>query len=221
MTRTEMVLYRNRRLLLLAAILLTLGGGVALSLLLIGREVDARQDLAREADLRGEAVSTLAGDVRALREQVKGEGKVPVAPDPTSAVEDLPDRAEVPVPIPGPRGATGEKGEPGDPGASGEPGASGLPGQDGVTGPSGAPGAVGSTGPAGPRGETGATGPQGETGEQGPAGPDCPDGYSLQTPSYDEYALVCRRDDAPADNTPGQGNNPQALALDPQRRQYP
>lgn len=218
MTRTEAVLYRNRRLLLLTAILLILGGGVALSLLLIHREADARQDLAREADLRGTAVSTLAGDVRALREQVKASGQTPVAPDPTKAVEDLPDRAEVPVPIPGPRGATGEKGEPG------EPGDSGLPGQDGVTGPSGAPGEVGPTGPVGPRGETGATGPQGEqgeTGEQGPAGPDCPDGYSLQTPPYDEYALVCRQDDAPDEDTPGQGNNPQALALDPQRRQYP
>ena len=65
---------------------------------------DRRADqLAAEADLRGTAVSTLAGDVRALREQVKAEGKTPVAPDPAKAVEDLPDRAEVPVPIPGPR----------------------------------------------------------------------------------------------------------------------
>jgi hypothetical protein len=193
---------------------------VALSLILIGREADARQQLATEADLRGAAVSTLAGDVRALREQVKAEGQVPVAPDPTTAVEDLPDRAEVPVPIPGPRGPAGEQGEPGEPG---ETGFSGAPGKDGQVGATGPPGATGPAGPQGDTGPQGATGPQGErgekgdTGEQGPPGPDCPDGYSLQPPADDPDALVCRRDDAP--DTPD-GDSPQAAALDPQRRQY-
>lgn len=217
MTRTELVLYRNRRLLLLTAVLLVLGGGVALSLILIGREADARRELATEANLRGDAVSVLAGDVRALREQVMGEGEVPVAPDPTAAVEDLPDRAEVPVPIPGPRGADGE---PGKPGASGMPGKDGIDGEDGADstvpgpqGPQGVPGADSTVpGPQGERGE------KGDTGERGPAGPSCPDGYSLQAPSYDEDALVCRRDGAP---DPGPGESPQAEgALDPQRRVY-
>lgn len=225
MTRTELVLYRNRRLLLLTAVLLILGGGVALSLLLIHRETDARQEVARkaeqlaqEADLRGEAVSTLAGDVRALRAQVKAEGQVPVAPDPTSAVEDLPDRAEVPVPIVGPAGPPGERGERGAPGETGRPGRDGEAGADGApgaVGPSGPPGAAGPQGVQGERGETGAAGPQ------GPPGPECRAGYSLQAPSWDPDALVCRRDGAP-DPGPGsgQGNGPRAAGLDPQRRVY-
>lgn len=223
MTRTELMLYRNRRLLLLVAVLLTLGGGVALSLILIGREADARQQLAREADLRGTAVSTLAGDVRALREQLKAEGETPVAPDPTQAVEDLPDRAEVPVPIPGPPGADGEDGAVGEPGPSGSPGSDGADGKPGAVGPSGA---VGPAGPPGPQGEPGPAGPQGAPGADGVDGVDgrdgqsCPEGYSLQAPSYDEDALVCRRDGAP-DPGPGEGGGPQAAAgLDPRRMQY-
>jgi hypothetical protein len=227
MTRTELVLYRNRRLLLLTAVLLTLGGGVALSLLLIHREADARQEdalkarqkteqIAEEADLRGEAVSVLAGDVRALRAQVQADGGTPVVPDPSRAVEDLPDRAEVPVPIPGPPGADGPKGDRGEPGATvtGPPGEKGEPGAT-VTGPPGPQGEPGQsvTGPAGPQGEQG---PQGERGEPGP---DCPDGYSLQAPAGDPDALVCRRDGAPPPDD-GPGSGPQSLALDPQRRQY-
>jgi hypothetical protein len=225
MTRTQVVLYRNRRVLLLVAVLLTLGGGVALSLILIGREADARQQLAREADLRGEAVSVLAGDVRALREQVKAGGETPVAPDPTRAVEDLPDRAEVPVPIPGPRGAQGEKGERGEPGPavtgpSGPPGRDGADGADstvpGPSGPAGPPGADSTVpGPSGPPGRDGRDGVDGEDGQT------CPDGYSLQTPSWDPDALVCRKDGAPDPDEPGNGGGPQAEgALDPQRRVY-
>ncbi|GHH87788.1 hypothetical protein GCM10017771_30340 [Streptomyces capitiformicae] len=233
MTRTEVVLYRNRRLLLLVAVLLTLGGGVALSLILIGREADARQQLAHEADLRGTAVSTLAGDVRALREQLKAEGETPVAPDPTQAIEDLPDRAEVPVPIPGPAGAKGERGEPGpsgSPGRDGEDGtdgAAGEPGSDGVTGPAGPAGPPGPQGDPGPRGEPGppgAQGPAGEDGQDGQDGQTCPDGYSLQAPSYDPDALVCRREGAPdpgPGNGNGSGNGLLSAGLDPQRRQYP
>ena len=225
MTRTELVLYRNRRLLLLTAVLLVLGGGVALSLLLIGREADARQQLAHEADLRGAAVSTLAGDVRALREQVLAEGEVPVAPDPTRAVEDLPDRAEVPVPIPGPRGPSGEQGEPGEVGESGSPGRDGVDGSDGKAGEPGAVGATGPAGPAGPpgpQGEPGPAGPQGERGEDGADGEDgqaCPEGYSLQAPSYDPDALVCRSDGAPDPDEPGGGPVAEG-ALDPHRRVY-
>ncbi|PAZ15694.1 hypothetical protein CLM62_12925 [Streptomyces sp. SA15] len=241
MTRAEFVLYRNRRLLLLVAILLTLGGGVALSLILIGREADARQDLAREADLRGTAVSTLAGDVRALRAQIKAEGETPVAPDPSRAVEDLPDRAEVPVPIPGPRGPEGDPGAPGSPGPSGSRGSDGADGQDGgpgTPGPSGEPGsdgapgadgAAGEPGPPGPQGEPGPAGPPGpagEPGEQGPAGPP-PSGWTFEyrgatyecTPDGDGSGhYTCRNTSGGEDgDLPG----PLAAGLDPTRRQYP
>lgn len=225
MTRTELVLYRNRRLLWMVAVLLILGGGVALSLLLIHRETEARQDLAREADLRGTAVSTLAGDVRALREQVKAAGETPVAPDPTRAVDDLPARSEVPVPIPGPRGPAGSPGPSGAPGRDGEdgdPGASGAPGPAGSSGPTGPAGQVGPQGvqgPQGERGEQGAAGPVGPQGERGPAGPACPDGYSLQAPASDPDALVCRRDGAPPPGGDPSGS-PQAIGLDPLRRLY-
>jgi hypothetical protein len=221
MTRTEIVLYRNRRLLVLTAILLALGGGVALSLLLIHREADARQELATEANLRGTAVSTLAGDVRALREQVKAGGETPVAPDPSTAVEDLPARAEVPVPIPGPAGPSGS------PGASGAPGKSGA---DGSPGSAGEPGAVGPTGPAGPQGVQGEPGPAGPQGEPGPAGADgadgqdgqaCPTGYSWQAPADDPDALVCRKDGAPNPSPDPSSNGLLSLGLDPSRRQYP
>lgn len=175
-----------------------------------------------EADRRGGVVSTLVGDVRALRQQVVEEGETPVAPDPTRAVEDLPDRMEVPVPIPGPRGLTGS------PGPSGSPGRDGSDGSDGTSGVDGAPGVVGPTGPAGPQGEPGATGPQGEqgprgdTGEQGPAGPagqSCPEGYSWQVPADDPYARVCREDGAPDPSE--EPSSPLAAGLDPARRQYP
>ena len=212
------------RALWILAIVLFVGGAVAVAWLVAERD-RLYGELENEADLRGNAVSTLAGDVRALRQQVKAEGATPVAPDPSAAVSDLPARAEVPVPIPGPPGPKGDKG---DPGASGKPaptpspGASGAPGRDGVDstvpGPSGPPGAAGPAGPAGERGE------KGDTGEQGPPGPSgqsCPDGYSWQTPSYDPYAKVCRQDGAP-DPEPGNGNGGLlSMGLDPTRREYP
>lgn len=223
MTRTQRVFYERRVLLWIVAALLFLGGGLGVAFLLIERESNAREQATVEANLRGEALSVVAGDVRALREQVLGEGKVPVAPDPTKAVEDLEDRVEVPVPIPGPPGADGEDGEPGKTGPSGTPGndgqagATGPPGATGPTGPQGDAGPQGPAGPAGPQGERGEKGDTGDTGEQGPPGPACPDGYSLQPPADDPDALVCRRDSAP--NEPD-GNAPQAVALDPQRRLY-
>ncbi|MET9813131.1 hypothetical protein [Streptomyces sp. NPDC006355] len=85
----------------------------------------------------------------------------------------------------------------------------------------GATGPAGPAGPAGPQGEPGPQGPQGEPGERGepgPPGPACPDGYSLQAPTDDPDALICRRDGAPPPDDPGA--TPQAMALDPQRRQY-
>lgn len=208
---------RRSRALWVLAVVLFIGGAVAVSWLVIERDRLYGQ-LSHEADLRGDAVSTLAGDVRALRQQVKAEGKVPVAPDPTKAVEDLPSRAEVPVPVPIP-GQSGPAGSPGPTGASGSPGASGVAGSPGAVGP------TGPAGPAGPQGEQGVPGPAGQDGQDGADGrdgtdgQDCPDGYSLQAPSYDPDALVCRRDGAP---DPGDSQSPSSLAagLDPQRRVY-
>jgi len=213
-TRAERAFHDARHLLWGVAILLFLGGAIAVSYLLVDRDRLANQ-LAGEADLRGQAVSTLAGDVRALREQIKAEGKTPVRPDPTKAVKDLPARAEVPVPIPGPPGPSGSPGASGRPGT---PGASGVPGQ---TGASGAPGAVGPSGPAGPQGPAGPAGPAGKDGADGKDGQTCPDGYSLQAPSYDPDALVCRRDGAPQpSDSPSPSPSSLAVGLDPQRREY-
>lgn len=223
MTRTQRVLHERRVLLWIVAALLFLGGGLGVAFLLIEREAGLREQATVEADLRGEALSVVAGDVRALRAQVEAGGETPVAPDPTKAVEDLEDRIEVPVPIPGPRGADGSPGPSGSPGKTG---ASGIPGRDGsagadstVSGPSGPPGADSTVpGPAGPVGPQGERGEQGDTGERGPAGASCEDGYSWQTPSYDPDARVCRRDGAP---DPSESPSPSsAAALDPRRLQY-
>jgi hypothetical protein len=169
MTRTERVLARRWRALGLLAALLLLTGGAALGYLW-DAAAQARADLAAEADLRGTAVSTLAGDVRALRQQVKAAGDTPVAPDPTKAVKDLDDRAQVPVPIPGP---------PGPPGPSGKAAPTITP-SPGASGASGQPGANSTVaGPQGPQGEPGAdstaSGPQGEKGDAGPP----PSGYTI------------------------------------------
>ncbi|MFF1744749.1 collagen-like protein [Streptomyces mirabilis] len=173
MTRTERVLARRWKALALLTFLLFLTGAVLLVYVRVQSEANRADQLADEADLRGSAVSTLAGDVRALREQVKARGGTPVAPDPSKAVQDLPDRAAVPVPIPGPPGPKGDKGDPGraaptvtpSPGTSGAPGASGASGADGATGPQGPQGVQGDPGVAGPQGEQG---PQGDRGEAGP-----------------------------------------------------
>lgn len=227
MTRTQSILYRARHGLWTIAVLLFVGGSMAVVWLLVDR-ADLADRLEQEANLRGTAVSTLAGDVRALRAQVKAEGATPVAPDPTKAVKNLPDRAEVPVPIPGPQGPPGARGDPGEPG---EAGASGAPGADGSDG---SPGPVGPSGPVGPQGEQGPVGPPGPAGKDGTNGTDgsdgrdgvdgqtCPDGYSLQAPTWDPDALVCRKNGAPPpDKQPGDGSGSQAAAaLDPLRRQY-
>lgn len=217
MTRTQSALYRARHGLWTIAAALFLGGAVAVCWLLVDRAQLADR-LEEEANLRGEAVSTLAGDVRALRAQVQAEGATPVAPDPTKAVEDLPDRAEVPVPIPGPQGKQGVPGSPGPSGLPGRDGVDGSPGASGVPGAVGATGPSGPVGPVGPQGEPGPAGPRGEPGEDGQT---CPDGYRLEAPSWDPDALVCRRDGAsqPSD-PPGQGAGLLALWGLVQRRPY-
>ncbi|MGY5048317.1 collagen-like protein [Streptomyces sp. 900105755] len=161
---------------------------------------------AAEANRRGNALTTVAGDVRALRAQVKSLGRTPVAPDPAKAVANLPDRTVVPVPIPGPSGPQGSPGPSGAPGATGTaglPGASGSPGAVGPTGPQGAEGPAGPAGPEGPAGRDGKDGRDGQT---------CPDGYSLQAPDWDPDALVCRRDGA-AQPSPSPSESSPALAL--------
>jgi hypothetical protein len=221
-TRTERALARRWRPLALLCWLVALSGAVVIVWGRIDAETSRADQLAAEADRRGQAVTTLATDVRELRTQVRSEGETPVAPDPSDAVDDLPARAEVPVPIPGPRGPQGEPGRPA-PTITPPPGASGAPGRDGndstVPGPVGPQGPPGDTvtGPPGPQGERGEQGPRGEPGAPGPA---CPDGYSLQPPADDPDALVCRRDGAP-DPEPGNGGGPLSAALDPTRRQYP
>ncbi|GGU13358.1 collagen-like protein [Streptomyces violascens] len=172
MTHAERLLYRGRHLLWIVAALLFLGGAVALAFLQIDRAEQRADKLADEADLRGTAVSTLAGDVRALRQQVTVKGGIPVAPDPTKAVKNLQDRAEVPVPIPGPPGPKCDPGDPGKPAPTltpspGPPGAAGKDGADSTV-----PGPAGPTGPAGPAGKDGTDGAAGRDGTDGrpPAG---------------------------------------------------
>lgn len=221
MTRAERALAGSWRWIAVLCWLAALSGAVVIGWSWYGQ-------LADEADRRGNAVSTLAGDVRILREQVKAAGETPKAPDPSKAVEDLDDRTRVPVPIPGPRGPQGEPGSPGPSGAPGSLGPSGTPGRNGKGGAAGEPGAAGATGPPGPEGPAGPTGPQGEPGpegpqgERGPAGPPCPDGYSLQAPAYDPDALVCRKDGAPQPSDGSEsGGGLLSMGLDPNRRQYP
>lgn len=165
-------------------------------------------------DLR---VSNEARDL--LAQQVQALGEKPVAGPPGSRGEpgesvigpkgDQGARGETgPT---GPPGKQGEKGEKGDTGSEGATGVSmtGAPGSDGQAGAAGPPGPQGMPGPQGPQGDEG---PQGEPGPSGPAGAPCPDGYSLQAPSYDPDALVCRRDAAP---DPGAENNDKAAGLIP------
>ncbi|WP_367319815.1 collagen-like protein [Streptomyces sp. HUAS ZL42] len=191
-----------------------------------------------EADRRGQALSTLARDVRALRAQVEAGGGTPAAPDPSEAVDDLIDRIRVPAALPGERGEKGERGvpgaggAPGAPGPRGEPGAMGPPGPEGSPGPSGPPGeqgppgtdgtdgASGPVGPSGTDGSQGVAGPKGEKGDPGPRGepgPACPDGYTLQVPADDPDALVCRRAGA-AVPVPGPGPAAVLPAMLPLRR---
>ncbi|MEU0809504.1 collagen-like protein [Streptomyces sp. NPDC005970] len=221
MSRTQRALARRWRGIALACWLVALTGAVLLVWARID-SADTRGDqLAAEADRRGTAVSTLAGDVRALRAQVKAAGRTPVAPDPTQAIEDLPSRVKVPVPIPGPRGPSGPpgkatNGKDGKDGRAGKDGATGTPGADStVPGPAGP---AGPQGPAGPAGKDGQDGAPGADGKDGTDGQTCPDGYSLQAPSWDPDALVCRRSGAPQPDEPTPSpTTPAGLAPDRRR----
>lgn len=182
MSRTERFLAARWRGLATLCALVALFGIAAILWARIDSADQKAADLAAEADLRGNAVATLATDVRKLRTQIKSDGKTPVAPDPTAAVDDLPDRSTVPVPIPGPKGDKGEKGDPGinapspSPGPSGPAGRAGVDGTPGQNGTDGAIGPAGPTGPAGPVGPAGPAGAPGENGAPGAAGQDGTDG---------------------------------------------
>lgn len=195
-------------------------GAVLLGLVLAGIFFSIR-------DLQHELVT--ANTARdALARQVQGLGATPVAGEPGSRGSVGPSGPPGPAGPAGPVGPPGPGGVPGKNGSNGVNGVSitgspGPAGASGVNGSDGANGADGAAGPAGPQGEAGPAGPQGEPGPQGPAGPSgqtCPDGYSLQAPSYDPDALVCRRDGS----TPPPSGDPSptatSLALDPQRRLY-
>ena len=224
MTGAKVLMARRWRLLAGAAVALGLLGVAMVVVLWVSAE-HTRSALAREADLRGTAVSTLAGDVRDLRSQVQAAGKTPVVPDPTRAVPGLPERAAVPVPIPGPPGPSGAPGQPGP--ASTVPGPAGTPG---AVGPSGAPGAAGTDGaqgPAGPAGPAGADGKDGTDGHDGTDGSP-PAGWTWTDPLGVTYS--CTRsggtDTAPlyscAPTSPTAPTDhpgaPTAAALDPRRR---
>lgn len=187
--------------------------------------VDLSQELRAETSARD-----------ALARQVQELGATPVAGPPGS-------RGEPGEGATGPAGERGERGEKGDPGESGKPaptltpspgasGASGAPGRPGadstVPGPSGPPGADSTVpGPSGAPGAAGRDGADGADGAPGkpPAGWTWTDrfgdtytcrpvdGFDPDSPRYE-----CVRDE-PDPDEPGNGN-PQALALDPQRRQY-
>lgn len=218
MTRrhTQPLLARRWRSLMLAAVLLVLAGAVLLVWLRIDAEARRADRLGAEAARRGDAVTTLATDVRVLREQVKAEGGTPAAPDPSRAVEDLPDRVES---VPGAPGKPGDRGPKGPPGKDGEDGRNGANGDDGAAGSDGADGPAGGPGPpgpAGPPGEAGKYGKNGADGRDGEDGQTCPDGYSLQAPEYDPDALICRKDSAPPPDDPAP--SPNVLGLPAERR---
>lgn len=237
MTRAERALAQRWRHVLLVCVLVALAGVVVLLWSRQQHAADERgriSEVAQEANLRGKAVATLAGDVRQLRTQIQSEGKTPSAPDPAKAVEDLQQRAEVPVPIPGPRGP---KGEPGKPAPTITP-------RPGPSGPSGPPGEPAPT----------ITPQPGEPGEDGQDGKDGTDGRDGQPPvgwtfTFDGRQYTCRRADdfdpqapryecgsgqaqeptqdpstPPASPSPspsgGSGLLGLALALDPYRRTY-
>lgn len=174
----------------------------------------------------------ISNDARdALARQVQALGGKPVAGPPGSRGEPGPSvtgpkgdtgPAGPPGPVgpPGKQGIQGDAGKTGVPGisATGAPGMTGADGTQGAAGPAGPAGPQGEAGPAGPPGADGANGADGQNGRDGTDGQTCPEGYSLQAPSYDPDALVCRRDAAP--NPEPSPNTPLAAGLDPSRRLY-
>ncbi|MEU0644000.1 collagen-like protein [Streptomyces umbrinus] len=183
MTRFQRLLAPRWRSIFLVCVLIALCGIAVILWARIDAGDRRADDLRAEADRRGEAVSTLAQDVRDLRAQVEAGGGTPAAPDPSDAVDDLLDRVRVPAAAPGSpgakgdRGATGAGGAPGPGGQRGPRGESGPPGPSGSPGPAGPSGEPGDPGPAGADGLNGANGTDGAGGPAGPPGSDGSQGY--------------------------------------------
>ncbi|MEU6823742.1 collagen-like protein [Streptomyces atriruber] len=179
MIQLERLLAHRWRTVFLVCVLLALSGAAVI----LWARIDAgdrRADrFATEADRRGEAVSTLARDVRTLRAQVRAHGDTPAAPDPAEAIDDLLARVRVPAGVPGTPGEDGKPGEKGAQGTGGRQGTRGEQGDSGKRGDRGAqgePGAAGASGEPGKPGEPGAAGQDGRDGEQGQTGPEGPVG---------------------------------------------
>ncbi|WP_406337390.1 collagen-like protein [Streptomyces sp. NBC_00649] len=188
MRRTQSVLHKGWKQFLLAGVLLVLAGSVAAVWLRIESEAGRADRLGAEATRRGTAVTTLADDVRVLRDQVKAEGATPAAPDPSRAVEDLPDRVEAVPGVPGVPSERGPSGPPGPPGKATN-GKDGTDGKDStVPGPAGADSTV--AGPPGPAGQD-ATGTPGKDGTDGKDGSDGkpPSSWTFQ---YGGTTYTCR-----------------------------
>ena len=119
-------------------------------------------------------LSLMSGDKPLSTVQVAGGGGVVPVPGPQGPQGEKGD--------PGPQGLQGEKGDPGPQGPQGEkgdPGPQGLQGEKGDPGPQGLQGEKGNPGPQGPQGEKGdpgLQGPQGEKGEKGDPGEPGPQG---------------------------------------------
>ncbi|MEU4610201.1 collagen-like protein [Streptomyces umbrinus] len=183
MTRFQRLLAPRWRSIFLVCVLIALCGIAVILWARIDAGDRRADDLRAEADRRGEAVSTLAQDVRDLRAQVEAGGGTPAAPDPSDAVDDLLDRVRVPAAAPGSPGAKGDRGAPGAGGAPGPGGQRGPRGESGPPGPSGSPGPAGPSGepgepgPAGADGLNGANGTDGAGGPAGPPGSDGSQGY--------------------------------------------
>jgi hypothetical protein len=225
-TRAERALAANWRAAAVLCWLLALSGAF-----IVGWSYYSR--LADEANRRGDAVSTLAGDVRILRAQVQAAGETPRAPDPSKAVDGLDDRTRVPVPVTGPEGPKGPKGDPGaaaptitpspghdgaDSTVPGPEGSAGPPGDDStVPGPTGPPGAAGRDGSDGSDGADGSP-PAGWTFEIGGITYTCRPAADFD-PDAPRYAC-----DPPPTNPAPSGDpdlpSPLAAGLDPTRRQY-
>jgi len=195
-------------------------GAVCLGLVLAGIFFSIR-------DLQHELVT--ANEARdALARQVQDLGATPVAGEPGSRGDAGPSGPSGPPGPAGPTGPPGPVGPSGRPGANGingvsvtgSPGPAGSDGVNGANGTDGASGPAGPAGPAGPQGEPGPAGPRGEQGPEGPAGQTCPTGYSLQTPSYDPDAVVCRKNDSTPPSDEPSTPSVKSAALDPQRRVY-
>jgi len=157
----------------------------------------ARRQLAAEANLRGGAVSTLAGTCGHCAHRSR-PGATPRSPGPSKAVTNLPARTEVPVPI---RAAPGRRAVQASRAAvhrgerrpeSRRPGHTRRErpaGRTGSAGPQGTPGPAGTQGPPGPAGKDGAPGRDGQS---------CRTGTRCSSVASDPYAQVCRQDGAPS-----------------------